>query len=155
MTLLTPQDLHLFNEGSHLQLYDKLGAHPMTQNGVAGTYFAVWAPNAWQVIVMGDFNNWDKTKHLLRPVGQSGIWEGFVPGIGPGVTYKYHIVSRQRNYRVDKADPFAFCSETPPHTASRVWDLSYEWHDREWMLNRGARQALDAPMSIYELQLGS
>jgi len=155
MTLLTPQDLHLFNEGSHLQLYDKLGAHPMIQNGIAGTYFAVWAPNAWQVIVMGDFNNWDKTKHLLRPVGQSGIWEGFVPGIGPGVTYKYHIVSRQRNYRVDKADPFAFCSETPPHTASRVWDLSYEWHDRDWMLNRGARQALDAPMSIYELHLGS
>src|SRR5262245_44009152 len=127
MTLLTSQDLYLFNEGSHLQLYDKLGAHPTTLNGVGGTEFAVWAPNAWQVIVMGDFNDWNKTEHLLKPHGSSGIWEGFVPGVGHGATYKFHVVSRYGNYRVDKADPFAFCAETPPSTASRIWNLSYQW----------------------------
>src|SRR5262245_313933 len=109
MTLLTAEDLYLFNEGSHLQLYDKLGAHPLTPNPypggrgerqVAGTHFAVWAPNAWQVIVMGDFNDWNKTQHLLKPHGSSGIWEGFVPGVGPGATYKYHVVSKYGNYRV-------------------------------------------------------
>jgi 1,4-alpha-glucan branching enzyme len=155
MTLLTPQDLYLFNEGSHLQLYDKLGAHPMTQNGEAGTFFAVWAPNARQVMVMGDFNQWNKTKHLMVPNGNSGIWERFVPGIGHGTSYKYHIVSQRGDYRVDKADPLAFHSETPPLTASKVCDLDFAWRDQEWMAERWQRQTLEAPMSIYELHLGS
>jgi 1,4-alpha-glucan branching enzyme len=155
MTLLDDNDLYLFNEGSHFRLYEKLGAHPLTLNGIAGTYFAVWAPNAIQVGVMGDFNAWDTTRHALFPRGQSGIWEGFIPEIGQGVTYKYHIVSRHHAYRVDKADPCAVRAETPPHTGSIVWDLAYAWGDQTWMANRARRNALDAPMAIYEVHLGS
>src|SRR5215467_8283195 len=102
VSLITDQDLYLFNEGSHFRLYEKLGAHPLPDEG---TYFAVWAPNAEQVSVMGDFDSWSKTSHPLRPRGSSGIWEGVIPGVGPGVHYKYHIVSRYRGYQVDKADP--------------------------------------------------
>jgi 1,4-alpha-glucan branching enzyme len=155
VTLLTADDLHLFNEGSHVRLYDKLGAHPLTVNGTAGTLFAVWAPNAAHVSVMGDFNNWQTTSHALQPRGQSGIWEAFLPGVGPGTTYKYHLVSRHANYRVDKADPYGFAHEVPPRTASIVTDLDYTWHDDVWMAERAVRNALDAPMAIYEVHLGS
>ena len=155
ITRLTDDDLYLFNEGSHHQLYEKLGTHPTSVDGVEGTYFAVWAPNAKQVFVTGEFNAWDKSSHPLRPKGQSGIWEGFISGIGSGTLYKYYIVSRHGGYDVEKADPFAFCAETPPKTASIVWDLNYTWGDQLWMEKRGTHNALDAPISIYEVHLGS
>jgi 1,4-alpha-glucan branching enzyme len=155
VTLLTDDDLYLFNEGSHLRLYDKLGAHLLTVDREAGTYFAVWAPSAEQVFVMGDFNGWNKSSHPLGQRGQSGIWEGFVPGVKSAAIYKYRIVSRHKGYRVDKADPLAFHSETPPKTASIVWDLDYEWGDEDWLENRRVRNALDSPIAIYEVHLGS
>jgi 1,4-alpha-glucan branching enzyme len=155
MTLLTDDDLYLFNEGSHLRLYEKLGAHPITVDGKQGTYFAVWAPDAEHVFVVGDFNGWNKKSHPLRPRGQSGIWEGFIEGIGKGAVYKYHIASRYKRYRVDKADPFASFNEVPPKTASVVWDLDYSWGDQEWMAGRGGHNALDAPIATYEVHLGS
>jgi 1,4-alpha-glucan branching enzyme len=155
MSLLTPQDLYLFNEGNHYRLYQKLGSHPCVVDGVAGTMFAVWAPSAEQVFVMGDFNRWNKTGHRLHPRASSGIWEGFVPGVGKGEHYKYHIVSRYHGYRVDKADPFGFFHEVPPKTATIVWDLDYTWGDAEWMKTRRQRNALAAPISIYEVHLGS
>jgi len=154
-TLLTKEDLYLFNEGSHFQLHEKLGAHLITTAGAAGTYFAVWAPSAGQVSVIGDFNGWDRERHLLRPRGQSGIWEGFVSGVGKGAHYKYHIVSRHSGYRVDKTDPLSFHNEVSPQTASVVWDLDYKWGDEEWMARRRSRNALDSPISIYEVHLGS
>src|SRR5450759_2351515 len=152
-TLLSDDDLYFFNEGSHLRLYDRLGSHPMTVDGVEGTYFAVWAPNAERVFVMGDFNGWDKSAAPLLARGQSGIWEGFVPGLGRGVLYKYHVVSRHNGYQVDKADPFARFDEVPPKTASVVWELDYEWGDQEWMAARGSHNALRAPYAVYELSL--
>jgi 1,4-alpha-glucan branching enzyme len=153
--LLTDQDLHLFNEGSHLRLYEKLGAHPATLDGREGTHFAVWAPNARRVSVMGEFNGWSPDAHPLDCRGTSGIWEGFVPGAGPGSCYKYRVVSRVAGYAVDKADPFAFHTEVAPRTASRIASVDYAWKDREWMESRQARAALDAPMAIYEVHLGS
>jgi 1,4-alpha-glucan branching enzyme len=152
---LTDHDLYLFNEGTHYRLYEKLGAHLGTHGGVAGAWFAVWAPNAERVSVIGDWNGWDKTAHPLAPRGGSGIWEAFVPGVEKGHQYKLHIVSRLRGYRADKADPFAFLAETPPRKASVVWDLDYEWGDDDWMASRAERQTLAAPMSIYEVHLGS
>ena len=154
-SLITDNDLYLFNEGSHFQLYDKLGAHVVNHEGVSGTQFAVWAPNAAQVFVMGDFNGWNKHSDPLYPNGQSGIWEGFFPGIGNGTLYKYHIVSRFNDYRVDKADPFSIFNEIPPKTASIVWNLDYQWSDQEWMTSRRQRNALDKPMAIYEMHVGS
>ncbi|MBI2851520.1 MAG: 1,4-alpha-glucan branching protein GlgB [Chloroflexi bacterium] len=154
-TLFTESDLYLFNEGTHFRLYDKLGAHLLTVDGHAGAYFAVWAPNAGKVSVSGDFNGWDKNRHLLFPRGQSGIWEGFIEGVEKGARYKYHIESRYGGYRVDKADPFAFCHEKPPATASTVWDIGYSWGDREWMSMRHRRNTLSAPMAVYEVHLGS
>ena len=115
-TLLADDDLHLYNEGTHFRAYEKLGAHPVTAAGVAGCYFAVFAPNARSVAVMGEWNGWDKESHPLRPRARSGIWEGFVAGVGAGAIYKYHVVSRYRGYRADKADPFAFAAELPPRT---------------------------------------
>jgi 1,4-alpha-glucan branching enzyme len=155
VSLLTEDDLYLFNEGSHLRLYEKLGAHQADCDGVAGAHFAVWAPDAERVSVMGDFNGWTRGAHPLRPRGASGIWEGFVPGAVKGAAYKYWIESRYRGYRVDKADPFALRAETPPKTASVVWDLDYEWGDGEWMARRGSRNAIDAPISVYEVHIGS
>jgi 1,4-alpha-glucan branching enzyme len=152
---LTNDDLFLFNEGSHCRLYQKLGAHAITTDGVEGTYFAVWAPNAKQVSVIGDFNGWGKSSHPLCPKGQSGIWEGFISGVTKGTIYKYYVVSHRRSYCVEKADPFAFYNETPPKTASIVWDLNYDWRDQRWMEKRHAHNALDAPISIYEVHLGS
>ncbi len=155
ITRLTKDDLYLFNQGSHFRLYEKLGAHLMTVDGVEGTCFSVWAPNAEQVFVIGEFNQWDKSSHPLHPVEHSGIWGGFIPGVGGGTTYKYHIISRFDKYQVDKADPFAFYAEVPPRTGSIVCDLGYTWGDREWMKNRGRHNALDAPIAIYEVHLGS
>ena len=154
-SLLTDKDLYLFNEGSHFQLHDKLGAHVVNHEGVGGTQFAVWAPNAAQVFLMGDFNGWNKNSDPLYPNGQSGIWEGFFPGIGNGTLYKYHIVSRFNDYRVDKTDPFSIFNEIPPKTASIVWNLDYQWGDQEWMTSRRQRNALDKPMAIYEMHIGS
>jgi 1,4-alpha-glucan branching enzyme len=155
MTLLTSHDLHLFNEGTHFRLYEKLGAHPRTGPKGKGTHFAVWAPGAERVYVTGDFNGWNHTGHALHPREQSGIWEGFVRDLGPGAIYKYHIVSRYHGYWVDKADPFAFYQEEPPKTASIVWDLAYAWNDQPWLARRRRGNALDAPISIYEVHLGS
>jgi 1,4-alpha-glucan branching enzyme len=155
VSLLTGDDLYLFNEGSHTHLFEKLGAHLVAAGGIDGTYFAVWAPDAEAISVVGDFNGWDPGAHPLRPKQQSGIWEGFIPGVGRGALYKYHVVSRGGGYRVDKADPFAFFCEPSPRTASVVWDLAYEWGDRQWMAGRHRRNAQDGPISIYEVHLGS
>ncbi len=155
VTLLGDEDLHFFNEGTHHRLYDKLGAHPLSVDGVPGTYFAVWAPNAERVGVVGDFNEWSEASHPLGYRGISGVWEGFIAGVGEGNRYKYHIVSRYRGYEVDKADPLAFYSEVPPQTASLVATLDYAWGDQEWMSKRRSRNAFDAPMTIYEVHIGS
>ena len=152
---LTDGDLFLFNEGTHLRLWEKLGAHPGVQGGQAGTHFAVWAPNAREVSVIGDFNAWTPGEAPLRAVGSSGIWSGFVPGLGRGAHYKYAIVSHHAGHYGEKADPFGFLHETPPRTASVVWDLAYEWQDATWLKTRQARNAVDAPISIYEVHLGS
>jgi 1,4-alpha-glucan branching enzyme len=153
--LLTPQDAYLFNEGTHFRLYEKLGAHLTEQEGHAGTSFAVWAPNAQSVAVIGDFNNWDKSAHPLTAVGSTGVWQGFVEGALQGAKYKFHIESQHMGYRVDKTDPFAFYREEPPHTASIVWDLDYEWNDALWLQQRHQANSLKAPMTIYELHVGS
>jgi 1,4-alpha-glucan branching enzyme len=155
MSLLSDHDLYLFNEGSHVKLYERLGSHPMNMHGTDGTNFAVWAPNAQSVSVMGSFNGWNNGSNYLSPRGTSGIWEGFVPSVRQGESYKYHVVSRYHGYNVDKADPFAFHAETPPKTASIVWNLDYDWHDQEWMASRASRNSLNAPISIYECHLGS
>ena len=155
-TLLTEDDIYLFNEGNHFRLYEKLGAHVVNEEArTEVTHFAVWAPNAVQLSVIGDFNGWDETSHLLRPRGQSGIWEGSVPGLKKGDLYKYHIRSNQNNYQVDKADPFAFFNQIAPEKASVVWDLHYAWQDQEWMAQKEQQNAFEAPMSIYELHPGS
>ena len=148
---LTEYDRYLFNEGSHRAVYTRLGAH--LEDG--GVRFAVWAPAAERVSVIGDFNGWDPDAAVLEPQGESGIWTGLVPGVEKGARYKYHIRSGRNGYRVDKADPVGFHHETPPKTASVVWDLEYDWGDGEWMEERGPRNALNAPISIYECHLGS
>ena len=155
VSLLTEDDIFLFNEGSHFRLYEKLGAHLIEHEGRQGAVFAVWAPNAAQVNVMGDFNGWDKHRHPLRPRGSSGIWEGFIAGVGKGMPYKYFIVSHSENRELEKADPFGIHNEVAPKTASVVWDLAYDWGDADWMAEREARQGVDAPVSIYEVHLGS
>ena len=154
-SLLSEDDIYLFNEGTHYGLQDKMGAHETTVGGIKGTVFAVWAPNAEGVWVTGDFNGWSKNSHPLRLRGSSGIWEGFIPGIGQGSVYKYHVASRYDMYRADKADPYALWNEVPPRTASVVWNLDYNWGDAAWMAGRGRLNALDAPQSIYECHLGS
>jgi 1,4-alpha-glucan branching enzyme len=155
VSLLSDDDGYLFNEGSHFRLYDKLGAHIIKQGEITGCYFAVWAPDAEQVSVIGDFNGWNRVSHRLKPRNQTGIWEGFFPEVGKGTLYKYHIASRFHLYRVDKADPFSLFNEIPPKTASIVWDLSYDWNDGEWMKQRRHKNRLDQPMAIYEMHLGS
>ncbi len=148
-------DLHLFAEGTHARAYERLGAHLTTEGGRLGVAFAVWAPNAARVSVIGDFEGWGRAPAPLQPVGASGIWAAFVPGLAKGTRYKYRIESRHDGYRVDKADPYAFRCELPPATASIVWDLDHDWADGDWMQARRARNGLDAPMSIYEVHLGS
>ncbi|HZZ77335.1 MAG TPA: alpha-amylase family glycosyl hydrolase, partial [Gemmataceae bacterium] len=153
---LTDYDLYLFGEGNHNRLYEKLGAHLVEEDGVAGVHFAVWAPNADAVSVLGDFNYWQPGSHSLQPRGSSGVWAGFIPNLGPGTLYKFAVNSRYLGYRSEKADPFGFASEIRPQTASKVWDLSkYEWNDADWMATRGKANALTAPISIYEVHLGS
>jgi 1,4-alpha-glucan branching enzyme len=155
--VLTDHDIYLFREGTHVRAYEKLGAHPISAaEGTPGTHFAVWAPNAAAVSVVGDFNGWNPASHRLEPrLDSSGIWSGFVAGVRHGSLYKYHIVSRNGGYTVNKADPYAFCAEKPPRTASVVWDLSYEWGDGEWMKNRWRANSQESPCSVYELHLGS
>jgi 1,4-alpha-glucan branching enzyme len=155
LSLLTDNDLYLFNEGSHNRLFEKLGSHIGERDGVAGTNFAVWAPNAASVSVIGTFNSWDPRANRLELRGQSGIWEGFIPNVAKGTVYKYHIISQHHSYRVDKADPFGIHHETSPKTASIVWDLDYEWNDAEWMRTRRDRNSFNAPSTVYEVHLGS
>jgi len=159
-SLLTDHDIYLFKEGNHFRLYEKLGAHITQIDGISGVLFAVWAPNAKSVSVIGDFNNWDKNSHFLMPRwDESGIWEGFIPGLKKGDLYKYHIVSNFgngfHNYEFDKADPFAFFSQVPPANASIVWDTNYDWKDEDWIRNRRKFQGASSPISIYEIHLGS
>jgi 1,4-alpha-glucan branching enzyme len=154
--MLTEQDIYLFREGTFFQAYDKLGAHVVQRDGVAGTEFAVWAPNAESVSVIGDFNGWEPSANPIRRLeGDSGIWQEFVSGVREGSLYKFHIVSRYGGFTTEKSDPFAYQSETPPLTASIVRNLRYSWNDRDWMERRIDANGLDAPMSIYEVHLGS
>jgi 1,4-alpha-glucan branching enzyme len=153
--LLTEQDLYLFNEGRNYRTYEKLGAHLTSQDGEAATSFGVWAPNAKAVSVIGSFNGWDPRSHPLSARGSSGIWEGFIPAVNKGSIYKFHIVSNHHGHVVDKADPFGILHEKPPRTASVVWDLEYQWTDQDWMKNRQRTNSLQAPISIYEVHLGS
>jgi 1,4-alpha-glucan branching enzyme len=156
VSLLTEFDMYLFKQGNHFHLYQKLGSHVMTVDGVEGTLFALWAPNAKGVSVIGDFNGWNPKTHPLKVrEDESGIWEGFIPGLGPGTFYKYHIVSNNNGYTVDKGDPFAFRWEISPKTASVVWDLDYQWSDTQWLQERHKANTLGAPFAIYEVHLGS
>jgi 1,4-alpha-glucan branching enzyme len=156
MPELTLDDVYLYKQGSFLRAYEKLGAHPEVLLGRAGTRFALWAPDAEAVSVIGDFNGWDPSAHALQPrADQSGIWERFVPGIGHGTIYKYQVRSRMNGYTVKKADPFAFRNECPPRTASIVWDLAYDWTTPGWQEKRARLNQLAAPWSIYEVHLGS
>jgi 1,4-alpha-glucan branching enzyme len=149
-------DLYLMGEGRHHRLYEKLGAHPMTCDGVAGTRFAVWAPNARRVSVIGDFNGWDGRRHPMRKHPGVGVWELFLPAVMPGAIYKYEILGAHGDLLPAKADPFAFASENPPATASVVLGLpEHDWADGRWMDERPARDARNAPISIYEVQLAS
>ncbi len=151
------ETIYYYKAGKLFRGYHHLGAHLMqSPEGEAGTYFAVWAPNAERASVVGDFNGWDPGAHPLASRWDgSGIWEGFIPGVVQGALYKYHLVSRHNHYQVEKIDPYAFAGETPPKTASVVWSLDYEWGDAEWLNARPVRNSLDAPMSIYELHPGS
>ena len=148
-------DLYLFSEGTLYRAYEKLGSHLKTINGKAGVSFAVWAPNATGVSVVGDFNRWDGRKNQMSPVGSSGIWETFVPDLTEGTLYKYEIKTGGGGLLL-KADPYAFYSEVRPKTASIVWDINrYVWQDDDWMKNRKEKQHLAAPLNIYEIHLGS
>ncbi len=154
-TLLTSDDLHLFNEGTHTRLYNKLGAHLCEVAGAAGAYFAVWAPNASHVSVIGEFNGWLPGDKPLCRRDQSGIFEGFIPDVKRGTLYKFHVSSQDGSYRVDKPDPYGVFFEQQLRGASIVWDLGYEWRDSEWMSSRGLRHKQDVPMCVYEIHLGS
>ncbi|QEH37100.1 1,4-alpha-glucan branching enzyme GlgB [Aquisphaera giovannonii] len=154
--VLTDFDLHLLGEGTHLRNYERLGAHLRMHEGFRGVHFAVWAPNAQRVSVVGNFNHWDGRRHQLRNRGATGIWEIFIPDLTAGEVYKFEIKSRHDSYLVQKSDPYGFAAEFRPKTASVVWDLSqYRWADDDWMSNRAGRQGLDKPLSVYEVHLGS
>ncbi|MDA8388687.1 MAG: 1,4-alpha-glucan branching protein GlgB [Nitrospiraceae bacterium] len=156
VSLFSELDIYLFKQGNHFKLYDKMGAHMMEAGGERGVYFALWAPNARSVSVMGDFNGWDASSHqLYARWDSSGIWEGFIPGVSKGGVYKYNIVSAMGGRGRDKGDPYAVLWEVPPRTGSVVWDLEYEWGDGQWMDERKKKNALDMPFSIYEVHLGS
>jgi 1,4-alpha-glucan branching enzyme len=155
-SLFTDFDIALFKSGKHFKLYEKLGAHLIEVNGVKGVYFAVWAPSARSVSVVGDFNYWIQGEHSLHVRWDaSGIWEGFIPGVEKGTKYKYKIQSNNGGIITEKADPFALYCEKPPETASVVWDLEYKWKDKKWMDTRKDTNALDKPYSVYEVHLGS
>jgi 1,4-alpha-glucan branching enzyme len=151
---LSDDDVYLFNEGSHTRLYRHLGAHLTERDGVAGAQFAVWAPNARRVSLVCDANDWDVDAHPLTRLGGSGIWEGFVPGAAHGHAYRFNVVPEQGD-PVEHADPYATHAETPPRNASKLWDLAYDWGDDAWVAGRPDRQHRDAPISIYEVHLGS
>ena len=154
-TLLTDFDIHLFREGKHYHLYNKLGSHLMEYMGTKGVYFALWAPNAEKISVIGDFNNWNREAHPMSARwDNSGIWEVFIPVAKKGSLYKYYIQSNT-GYEAEKGDPFAFQWETPPNTASMVWDLENTWNDNVWMKDRDSKKGKPQPMSVYELHLGS
>ena len=154
--MLTEHDIYLFREGTHGQLYGKLGCHLESRDGVDGARFCVWAPNAQRVAAIGDCNGWSAGAHpLAARADGSGIWEGFVPGVMRGQSYKFRVESGVNGYQVDKADPFALYAEMPPNTGSRAWTLEYEWGDEQWMAARRGANALEAPMSVYEVHLGS
>lgn len=155
-SLFTEFDINLFKSGKHYKLYEKFGSHITTLDGVDGTYFAVWAPSAKEVSVIGDFNFWTEGKHKLNVRwDQSGIWEGFIPNVGKGNLYKYKIRSHHKDIVTEKADPYARRNEHPPKTASIIWEDDYSWQDKDWMTNRKSKNALDAPYSVYEVHLGS
>jgi 1,4-alpha-glucan branching enzyme len=147
-------DLHLAGEGRHEELWRRMGAHPGQNQNVAGTSFAVWAPNAQSVRVVGDFNSWDGRLHPMRLLGSSGIWELFLPDVGSGDRYRYEIVTAD-GALVTRADPYAFNTEVPPANASRVFESTYEWRDDDWLRDRGLGQPVASPISIYEVHLGS
>jgi len=156
VSTLTDYDIFLFKQGNNFRMYEKMGAHPRHIGGVSGIHFAVWAPNARSVSVIGDFNEWNRGTHYLRArADQSGIWEGFIAGAAPGTMYKYFIVSQHDNYSVAKGDPFATSWERPPRTASIACDLTYQWHDHEWLKGRFEKNGLASAVSIYEVHLGS
>jgi 1,4-alpha-glucan branching enzyme len=153
---LNDSDLHLLAEGKHFSSYEKMGAHEIQSYGTKGTHFAVWAPNAQDVSVIGDWNNWTLGENEMTQRLGNGIWEAFVPGVGHGMLYKYAIHSQYRDFRTEKADPYAFATELVPQTASRIWEISgYEWADAEWIKNRERLNAFDAPMAIFEVHIGS
>jgi len=155
-SLFTDFDISLFKAGKHYRLYEKFGSHITTLNGVEGTYFAVWAPTAKKVSVVGDFNHWKDEEHLLNVRwDSSGIWEGFIPLVEKGMAYKYKIYSNNNGYVSEKADPYARRCEHPPKTASIVWEDNYKWKDNSWLKTRKEHNALDAPYSVYEVHLGS
>ncbi|MEX2446079.1 MAG: 1,4-alpha-glucan branching protein GlgB [Dehalococcoidia bacterium] len=156
--ILSDYDLHLLAEGTHLRSFEVLGAHPRhnEEEEEAGTSFAVWAPNARAVSVIGDFNGWDVDANPLSPRRDSGVWAAFVPGVHEGERYKFSVLPWQGDTRYEKADPYAFYAELRPNSASIVWDIGgYRWHDTDWMATRGERQSLDAPIAVYEVHLGS
>jgi len=146
-------DLHLFGEGRHERAYEKLGAHVITHEGKLGVAFAVWAPNANRVSVVGNFNGWDSSKHPMRPLGSSGVWELFIPGLKAGELYKYAIANGRNEFF--KADPFAFMMEVPPETSSIVFKSNYKFRDHSWLNRRAKRHAWREPVAIYEVHLGS
>mgnify|MGYP003662894248 FL=1 len=155
-SLFTEFDINLFKGGKHYRLYEKFGSHIITVDGVKGTYFAVWAPSAKSVSVIGDFNFWLEGEHHLNVRWDgSGIWEGFIPEVTKGAIYKYKIRNSSNNVTTEKADPFARRCEHPPKTASQVWEDDYKWTDKKWMKNRKKNNALDAPYAVYEVHLGS
>ena len=155
-SFFTEFDIDLFKAGKHFRLYEKLGSHLCEHQGEKGCYFAVWAPSAQSVSVVGDFNHWSAGEHVLfvRWDG-SGIWEGFIPGLDRGTKYKYKIHSHNNDLWTEKADPFARYCEQPPKTASLVWDAAHKWKDEKWMGEREAHNGLDRPYSVYEVHLGS
>jgi 1,4-alpha-glucan branching enzyme len=154
--VLTEYDIYLLAQGNHIEAYEKLGAHPWDCGGVNGVLFAVWAPNASRVSVVGDFNNWDGRRHPMRIRVSCGVWELFIPGLGEGVHYKFEIRSRNGEHLFLKSDPFGFFSELRPNTASIVRRIDrHTWGDGEWIANRREKQGLDRPISIYEVHLGS
>ncbi|QQS04975.1 MAG: 1,4-alpha-glucan branching protein GlgB [Fibrobacterota bacterium] len=147
-------DIHLHGEGNHERIWEKLGAHPCSYQGVEGVSFAVWAPNARRIAVIGDFNNWHPDAHLMERQ-EGGVWQCFVAGAQVGQTYKFHLVSQVDNYWVEKSDPYAFAAEYRPGTGSRICDLKFQWHDTDWMAARKSIDPLREPISIYEVHLGS
>jgi 1,4-alpha-glucan branching enzyme len=153
---ITEYDIYLFREGKHFSLHHKLGAHIIEHDNTRGTFFAVWAPNAKSVSVIGGFNGWKKDSHPLKlREDESGIWEGFIPEVDKGETYKYFITSNLNNYSVEKADPFSDFNEQPPRTASIVWEHQYNWKDKAWMKKREKFNSLERPFSVYEVHLES